>query len=123
MKFLRVLFVSLLLVTAAFTADVIAANTDTMAAKPLLIDVRTPAEWDDGHLDGAILIPYEKIGEEIGTVAVDKQTKINLYCRTGRRSGIALDTLKKLGYEDVTNLGSVRDAAEKLNVPVIKGSK
>lgn len=92
-------------------------------AKPLLIDVRTEAEWQTEHLQGAILIPYEKIAAEIGKVAPDKKTKINLYCRTGRRSGIALDSLKKLGYVDVTNEGGVKEASEKLNIPIVKDAK
>lgn len=89
----------------------------------LLIDVRTEAEWKEGHLAGAILIPYDRIGEEIAKVAPDKKLKIHLYCRSGRRSGIALDTLKKSGYEDVTNFGSVREASDTLNIPIIKDDR
>ena len=118
MKFLRWLTVALLLSSCAYPLRV--RTEETATAKPLLIDVRTEAEWQEGHLEGAIRIPYEKIGEEIVKAAPDKKTKINLYCRTGRRSGIALDTLKKLGYEDVTNDGGVKDASEKLKIPVVK---
>lgn len=88
--------------------------------KPLIIDVRTEAEWREGHLDGALLIPYDTIGARIESVAPDKKAKVLLYCRSGRRSGIGLDTLKQLGYEDVTNLGSVTDAAEKLQLRIVK---
>lgn len=116
MKTLRWL-IFLLLFTASLPVLVCAEGK---WIKPLLIDVRTEAEWKEGHLEGAILIPYEKIGEEIVKAAPDKKTKINLYCRTGRRSGIALDTLKKLGYENVTNLGGVKDASDKLKIPVVK---
>lgn len=88
--------------------------------KPLIIDVRTEPEWREGHLEGALLIPYDTIGARIESVAPDKSTKVLLYCRSGRRSGIGLDTLKQLGYEDVTNLGSVTDAAEKLQLRIVK---
>ena len=91
-----------------------------IAAKPLLIDVRTEAEWNEGHLEGAILIPFEKIGGEIARKAPDKKTKIDLYCRTGRRGGIALETLKKLGYENAINHGTLKEASEKLKIPVVK---
>ena len=121
MRSLRWLAAALLLLMGTFPALASAAENDT--AKSLLIDVRTEAEWQSEHLDGAILIPYERIGEEIARVASDKKTKINLYCRTGRRSGIALETLQKLGYEDVSNYGSVKDAAEKLHIPVIESGK
>jgi len=121
MRALRRLSMIVLLVLAA--VPLMASAADIAPAKPLLIDVRTEAEWKEGHLEGALLIPYEKIGAEIGKVAPDKKTKIDLYCRTGRRSGIALDTLKKSGYEDVSNLGGVKDAAEKLKIPIVKGDK
>jgi phage shock protein E len=120
MRSLRWLTVALLLLA---TLPVPAAAAENTAVKPLLIDVRTEAEWQSEHLEGAILIPYERIGAEIARVAPDKKTKINLYCRTGRRSGIAQETLQKLGYEDVTNDGSVKDAAEKLTIPVIRSVK
>jgi len=96
---------------------------ENAVAKPLVIDVRTEPEWKDGHLEGAIRIPYEKIGEEIGRVAPDKKTKIVVYCKTGRRRGIALDTLKKQGYEDVTNLINADEASGKLKIPIVKGDK
>jgi phage shock protein E len=121
MKSLRWITLLLVLLVGAIPALVRAG--ENVAAKPLIIDVRTDQEWKDGHLEGAILIPYEKIGEEIGKVAPDKKTKIVVYCRTGRRSGIALDTLKKQGYEDVTNLINAAEASEKLKVPVVKGDK
>ena len=120
MKTLRWLIFFLLFTTSL---PLLACAEGNGMVKPLLIDVRTEAEWNEGHLEGAIRIPYEKIGEEIVTAAPDKKTKINLYCRTGRRSGIALDTLKKLGYEDVTNLINAQEASEKLKIPIIKGDK
>lgn len=86
----------------------------------LVIDVRTEAEWNAGHLEGAILIPYDRLGAEIGRVAAEKKTKIDLYCRSGRRSGIGLETLRQLGYEDVSNLGSLENAAKILNRPIVR---
>lgn len=110
-----------LLVMMALPAQV--CGEENTAAKPIVIDVRTEPEWKEGHLEGAVRIPYEKIGEEIEKAAPDKKSKIILYCRTGRRSGIALDTLKKLGYEDVTNMINAAETSEKLGIPIIKGDK
>jgi phage shock protein E len=87
---------------------------------PLIIDVRTEAEWTSGHLDGAILIPVDVIGEKIGAVAKDKSGKIYVYCRTGRRSQMAKETLEKLGYTDVVNLGALEDAAKTLKRTIVK---
>jgi phage shock protein E len=89
------------------------------AAMPIVIDVRTVQEWDNGHLEGAVLIPYDQIGEKIGTVVKDKSQKIFLYCRSGHRAGIAKKALEKLGYKDIINLGSLEDAAKILKHKII----
>ncbi|MSN24933.1 MAG: rhodanese-like domain-containing protein [Geobacter sp.] len=89
-------------------------------AVPVLIDVRTEAEWVAGHLEGAVLIPYDRIEQGITAVVPDKKSKILLYCRSGRRSGIAVETLKNVGYQDLTNLGSMENAAKELNRRIVK---
>jgi len=88
--------------------------------KPLIIDVRTEAEGNDGHIEGSILISYDLIGKRIGTVAKDKSKRIYVYCRSGRRSKIAKETLGKLGYKDVVNLGSLEDAAKTMKLKIVK---
>jgi len=90
------------------------------AVKPVIIDVRTAWEWNLGHLDGAVLIPYKQIGEKIGDVVKDKSQKIYVYCRTGHRAQIAKEALEKLGYKDVVNLGSLEDAAETLKLKIVE---
>ena len=75
----------------------------------LLIDVRTQQEFDAGHLDEAILIPFDQIGNRIENVESDKERDIVVYCRSGRRSGIAKETLEKMGYKNVTNGGGLND--------------
>jgi phage shock protein E len=89
-------------------------------SNPLIIDVRTEAEWNAGHLEGAVLIPYEAIGAKIGAVAKDKSSRIYVYCRSGRRSQIAKESLEKLGYKDVVNLGSLQDAAKVTKRRIVK---
>lgn len=87
---------------------------------PLIIDVRTEAEWKSSHLEGAVLLPYEQIGEKIGTIVTDKSRRIYLYCRTGRRSKIAQDALEKLGYKDIVNLKTLENAAEVMKIKIVK---
>jgi phage shock protein E len=89
------------------------------AAMPLVIDVRTVQEWDKGHLEGAVLIPYDQIGERIGSVVKDKSQRIYVYCRTGHRSHIAKEALEKLGYKDIIDLGPLEDAAKTLKRKII----
>ena len=108
------------LVAAATVLGMASSSFSADGVKPLIIDVRTEAEWNNGHLEGAILIPYELIGERIGPVAKDKSMKIYVYCRSGRRSKIAKETLEKLRYKDVVNLGSLEDAAKAMKRKIVK---
>ncbi|MFT7562190.1 MAG: phage shock protein E [Flavobacteriales bacterium] len=77
------------------------------------IDVRAEDEYAQGHLKDAILIPNEIIEDKIEAAVSDKNTTIRLYCRTGRRSGIANDILHGLGYVNATNEGGYEDLLAK----------
>lgn len=74
-----------------------------VAAGARVVDVRTAAEFDAGHLPGAINIPFEEVGRRAGEIG-PKETPVLLYCRSGRRSGIAAETLRGLGYERLYDL-------------------
>lgn len=108
------------LLIAGIISGIVSASFSADSVKPLIIDVRTEAEWNRGHIEGAILIPYDLIGEKIGTIAKDKTNGIYVYCRSGRRSKIAKATLEKIGYKDVVNLGSLEDAARTMKLKIIK---
>lgn len=82
-------------------------------AQSLWIDVRTVEEYNAGHLEGAINIPYDEIEQKIQAVSADKTADIQLYCRSGRRSGIALETLRGMGYSKVTNAGAYEQLKQK----------
>ena len=85
----------------------------------ILLDVRSPEEYASGYLKGARNIPHDRIGAEIAAVAPDKSTRIILYCRSGRRANTALETLRAMGYTDVSNFGGLEDAQERLGLPVV----
>jgi len=87
--------------------------------RTLVIDVRSEQEWQAGHLDGAISIPSDRVGQEIAAVAPDRKTRIYLYSRTGLLAVPAYDALKKAGYEDLINLGTVENASRVLNLPIV----
>lgn len=76
-----------------------------------LIDVRRPDEYAVEHAEGAVNIPLENIeAGDLGLLAdVPKNSQIDLYCRTGHRSGLAQEMLAKRGYTHVTNLGGLDD--------------
>lgn len=70
----------------------------------MLIDVRSPQEFREGHLDGAISIPEYDIKKEIEKIVLDKNKNIVVYCSSGGRSKKAQKTLNKLGYQNVYNV-------------------
>lgn len=68
----------------------------------IIVDVRSKEEYDSSHVVGSINIPYDTIDENTD---LDKSKTIIVYCRSGKRSSIASETLKKLGY-NVLDLGA-----------------
>ena len=71
-------------------------------------------EFNAGHIAGAVNIPHTAIAEKISSVTNDKSTPLYLYCRSGRRVGIAMESLKNSGYKTMYNLGGMEEAEEKL---------
>ena len=101
---------------AAATTGAAAAHTATQQparAQGVWIDVRSPEEFNEGHLQGAINVPHEQIASQIARISPDKNAPVNLYCRSGRRAEVALQELKKLGYTNVTNHGGYQDLLNK----------
>ena len=94
-----------------FSSPLLAASAEqqalTQMALPgaVVLDVRSPAEFAEGHLAQATLLPLEQVASRIGEVVPDKATPVVVYCRSGRRSAMALATLNKLGYQNVVNGG------------------
>ena len=76
----------------------------------VLLDVRQGDEFNAGHIDGAVLVPHDTIAEKVGAVVSDKNTPVYIYCRSGRRSAIAVEAMKKLGYTNLTDLGGMDEA-------------
>ncbi len=66
--------------------------------------MRTAAEFAQGHLDGALLIPFDEISQRAGEIGPKEQAAV-VYCRSGRRSAIARQKLLELGYTTVYDLG------------------
>ena len=75
----------------------------------IILDVREQDEFDAGHIPGAILLPYTEIENKAEKILPDKSAQILVYCRSGRRSKIAADSLVKLGYTNVKEFGGIND--------------
>ena len=74
-----------------------------------ILDVRTQEEYDQGHIPGAILIPDTEIKAKAEDVLTDKEQMILVYCRSGRRSKLAAETLVELGYTNIKEFGGIID--------------
>ena len=73
----------------------------------IILDTREQDEYDAGHIPNAILIPYTEIETKAEEMLPDKDKLILVYCRSGRRSKIASESLVKLGYTNVKEFGGI----------------
>ena len=108
MKYLILLISILIISTGCAKTEKI--NPEVMIENnTVLIDVRTKEEFKSGHLEKAINIPYTEIEEQIKSITKDNHKNIVVYCKSGRRSGIAQKTLMQMGYKNVVNGGGYKD--------------
>lgn len=75
----------------------------------IILDVRTVEEFNETHIDGAILIPDYEIKEKAEETLTDKNQLILVYCRSGRRSKLASAELAEMGYTNVKEFGGIID--------------
>jgi rhodanese-related sulfurtransferase len=80
----------------------------------VLLDVRRLDEFEAGHIEGAVLIPYDEISDRASAELPDKNAVILIYCRTGRRSQIAARELIGLGYTRVYDFGGMQNFVDYL---------
>lgn len=108
-------FVTFLLVlglsTAACATDVPKLGQDALLQKmaavesaPLLLDVRTAKEFADGHVPGAINISHDELETRIAELGEDRDRELVVYCRSGRRTEVALDLLARAGFTRLQHL-------------------
>ncbi|HAE38786.1 MAG TPA: rhodanese-like domain-containing protein [Candidatus Riflebacteria bacterium] len=84
-------------------------------AGAVIIDVRSAEEYADGHVEDAINVPLDQLGEKIASVAPDRQQALLVYCLSGTRSALARRILRGRQYTNVYNLGSIYRAKSILN--------
>lgn len=72
----------------------------------ILLDVRTPQEYRDGHIPGSKNISLQSI-DKITSIARDKAVPLYVYCHSGARSRQAVDKLRHMGYTNVANIGGI----------------
>lgn len=87
-------------------ADIDAATFDAWRKSPnvLVLDVRTPAEYAAGHIDGAVNVDYYSPDFEQQLNNLPKKDTVLVYCASGRRSSNSVEALKKAGFSYIGNL-------------------
>ena len=97
------------------TAEAIDVTSDTV-----IIDVRTPAEYVGGHLDGAVNIDVQSPEFDALVSELPTDGEYVVYCRSGNRSAAAIDRMETLGFTSVVNAGGVDAASSATGIPIVK---
>ena len=72
----------------------------------ILLDVRTPEEYFDGHIENSVNIPLQEI-DKIVKIIQNKEVPLFVHCRSGARSSQAVGILKRMGYANVNDIGGI----------------
>ena len=105
--------------STATNLDAAAFSAKTAEAGVITLDVRTPGEFMVGHIQGAINIDVEGMQFEIEIAKLDKSATYAIYCQSGRRSGIAAETMSKNGFKSLFNLTNGIADWQANNLPVV----
>ncbi len=109
-----------LLVGATACSGAPASGGTPVGADTIVLDVRTPEEFASGHLEGAE--PLDFTGGEVAAAipSLDPDAEYFVYCRSGNRSGQAIALMEQAGFTNLTNLGSLEQAARATGLPVVR---
>ena len=108
-----------------FTSDIAQINPFEVIRQlndqdALVVDVRESKEYTEGHLKDAVHIPLSELKSRVEELNKHKGKSVIAYCRSGNRSNSACKTLKKAGFESVSNLQGGIMAWQNQNMPVSK---
>lgn len=105
--------ITMIMATSLFLSMLVSAKEtiqyQTFENNVQVIDVRTDAEWKDGHHPNAQHLPHTTILQGKGFADLDKTKPIVLYCHSGGRAERAKNYLQAQGFTNVKNLGGIRD--------------
>ncbi len=97
------------MVKKALLAGVMLTASTSLWAAEHWIDVRTPDQYQETHVKGAVNIPLKQLDQRISEVTQDKNDTLHLYCNTGNQSGKAEKLLQNMGYKNAINEGGLKD--------------
>ncbi|MCD9623284.1 rhodanese-like domain-containing protein [Rhabdothermincola salaria] len=96
-----------------------AGSTRAVPSDAVIVDVRTPAEFAEGHVEGAVNIDVQSPDFADAVASLDPGAPTVVYCRSGNRSAAAVAQMAQAGFSDLTDLGSVGEAAEATGLPIV----
>ena len=94
--------------------------TTPVSADAIILDVRTAEEYASGHLEGAELLDFNSGAVAAAIPSLDPEAEYLVYCRSGNRSGQAIALMEQAGFTNVTNLGSLEQAASSTGLPIAR---
>lgn len=97
-----------------------AAESVTVTAETVILDVRSPSEYESGHLEGATLLDLNSGEFAAALPGLDPTAEYVVYCRSGNRSGQAVALMEQAGFTNVTDLGSVNAASKATGIDIVK---
>lgn len=102
----------------AITSAALVERLETADA-PVILDVRSPEEYAEGHIPGAINVPYDQIAANLDSLETFLTAEVVVYCRTGRRAGVAENALREAGFTQVFDLEGHMTSWNEAGLPVI----
>ncbi|MCJ8321985.1 MAG: rhodanese-like domain-containing protein [Colwellia sp.] len=87
----------------------------------VILDVRSEDEFIQGHIAGAINVSYDNVASKLGQLTQYQKSKLVVYCRSGRRAGIAEQVLAENGFTNLRHLTGDMNGWQAANLPVIVG--
>ena len=120
MKILKFLAAALIAMFAVGSLAACSTESEDPTSYAAIIDVRTPEEWDAGHLEGAVRIGIADADFVQQLETLDKSADYYIYCRSGNRAGQAIDYMKSAGFTGkLVNGGAVANASAATGLAVV----
>ena len=88
----------------------------------LLLDVRTPGEYAAGHVGGALNVPHDQLAARLAELGDSRTRPVVVYCKSGRRAGMAADVLLGAGYSRVFHLEGDMNGWQACGLPTVSGA-
>lgn len=113
-------FISFAEQTATISQQELLTLMATPASNTIVLDVRTPSEFAQGHIKGAINISHDQINDNLSKIIGYKNQTVVVHCRSGRRAVSAENALRAAGFSDLRHLDGDMNGWQAADLPLIK---